>query len=432
MANVYVDSNAAGAGTGADWANAYTTMVAAVAGKAAGDVFYVAHNHAETQASAMTITFPGTVASPNFVYCVSSAGTVPPVAADLRTTGTVSTTGASSLTHAGVAVIDGLIFSAGGGGANAADLNATAARFVYRNCTLGLATTSNRTIIIGTSTSASRIDMINTKFSFGAVGQIVAIRGELYWRETPSAISGSVPTNLFSGNASHGAIFVEGVDLSAMVTAKNIVSGSQISPVFLKDCKLDAAVTVASRQSNPGPGGLYIIRSDSSATNYRHEKRGFYYGDQTVETTIVRTGGASDGTTPIAWKLVTTANSKWATPFDAMPISVWNTVTGSAITLTVEGIWGGGAVPNNDDIWIDVAYPGDATFPTASFATSTKASGLATNSALASSSETWGGSTTKFKMTATFTPRIVGPLTVYIKAAAASSTFYVCPKVTIA
>src|SRR4029077_14277585 len=98
MANVYVDSNAAGAGTGADWANAYTTLGAALTAKAAGDSFFVAHNHAETAASAKVLTSPGTVSNPCFIYCVSSAGSVPPVSADLRTTATITTTGAFAIT----------------------------------------------------------------------------------------------------------------------------------------------------------------------------------------------------------------------------------------------------------------------------------------------------------------------------------------------
>jgi hypothetical protein len=67
MASVYVRSGAAGAGTGADWANAYTTLAAAFTAKAAGDVFYVSDDHAETQASAMTLVSPGTAANPCFV-----------------------------------------------------------------------------------------------------------------------------------------------------------------------------------------------------------------------------------------------------------------------------------------------------------------------------------------------------------------------------
>ena len=52
-------SVAAGAGTGADWANAYTTLSAAFTAKAAGDVFFVSEDHAETGAVALNIDFEG-------------------------------------------------------------------------------------------------------------------------------------------------------------------------------------------------------------------------------------------------------------------------------------------------------------------------------------------------------------------------------------
>jgi hypothetical protein len=176
-------------------------------------------------------------------------------------------------------------------------------------------------------------------------------------------------------------------------------------------------------------GGV-LLRCDSGDTNYRHE-RYRYAGMQTTETTIVRTGGASDGTTPIAWKIITTANSKRYKPFEALPISIWNETTGSAITLTVQGIWGGGAVPTNADIWMDVEYLGTSGFPLGGFASSGPADQLAAGTNLSAGSGTWGGSTTKFTLSKQITPQEKGPITVYIKAALASSTFYIDPKITV-
>ena len=151
-------------------------------------------------------------------------------------------------------------------------------------------------------------------------------------------------------------------------------------------------------------------------------------GQQTVETTIVRTGGASDGTTAIAWKIVTTADSEKEAPYEALPISLWNDTTGSPKTLTLQGIWGGGAVPNNDDIWMEVEYLGTSGFPIVSKVSSGRATPLTAGSAIPAGSGTWGGSTTKFAMSVTFTPAMKGPVTVYVKAALPSSTFYVDPK----
>src|SRR4051812_1910841 len=99
MANRYVYSGAAGTATGADWTNAHTTLTAAITSGAAGDVYYVAHDHSETAASSVTLTFKGTAATPDRVLCVNRAGSVPPVAADLVSapSALVEATGANTL-----------------------------------------------------------------------------------------------------------------------------------------------------------------------------------------------------------------------------------------------------------------------------------------------------------------------------------------------
>jgi hypothetical protein len=437
MAHVYVDSNAAGAGTGADWANAYTTLSAAATAKAAGDNFWVAHNHAESTAGAVTITFPGTAASPNTCICVNSAGTVPPVAADIRTTATVTSTGANNInitTVAGGCVyIEGILFNCGSGAvSNNLTVGNSAVRtsITFKNCSLKKnGTTGSATAITFGGTDANnyaKVVLDNCTLSFGATSDQLSVRMcDLTWRNTATPLAGSAPTTLFdSANLAAGLVLLTGVDLSGF--SGTLVEATSLGKKFLfKNCKLHATVTLAATPTGPG----WVIDStncDSGDTQYRNERYS-YMGTLTTETTVVRTGGASDGTTPIAWKIVTTANSEWVEPFECPPIAVWNE-TLSSITLTVQGIWGGGAVPNNDEIWIDVEYLGTSGFPVSSFATSNKATYLTTAAALAAGSGTWGGSTTKFAMSATFTPAEKGFIYVTVKAATASSTFYVDPK----
>jgi hypothetical protein len=437
VAAKYVYSGAAGAGTGADWANAYTTLTLAFAGMAAGDTAYVANDHAETTAGAVTLTTPGTAAAPCNVICVSRAGSVPPVSADLATTATVTTTGANALTFGnGYGYWYGITFS-GGSGATTVGVSVTSnARNYFKSCKLKKAgTTNNPGIILGANSgSAWSIVLDNTTVEFGGANDGITLRAaQLTWINTPSAIQGAnVPNALFGSFSFPGMHRLIGVDLSALGSGKTLVSGSNIPLTFLvQNCKLGASVTVAGTNTAPGGPEVYVTDSDSSATNYRSEKYATYMGSQVVETTIVRTGGASDGTTGISWKIVTTANTQWHTPFECVPIVIWNETTGSAVTLTLEGIWGGGAVPNNDDVWMDVAYQGSSATPVASIATSTKADILAAGTPTTSSSQTWGGSTTKFKMAVTITPQMKGPIAVYVKAAKASSTFYVDPKITL-
>jgi len=263
------------------------------------------------------------------------------------------------------------------------------------------------------------------------------LRSQFEWLATASAIDvgGAIPTTLFGPDTDHnGGVLatINGVDLSALGSGKNLVNstGQRTSQYNFINCKLGASVTVS---GNPSEDAAFtqIIDCDSGATNYRHE-RWAYQGSQVIETTIVRTGGATDGTTPISWKIVTTANSGPNNPFSSLPMAIWNDTTSANVTVTVYGIWGGGAVPNNDDVWIEVSYMGSASSPIATInAANGLADVLAAGTAQSSDSSTWGGSTTAFKMSVTLSspqPALKGPPYATVKAAKASSTFYVDPK----
>lgn len=433
MASYYVRSLAAGAGTGANWANAFTTLAAAYSGKAAGDIFYVSEDHAETQASALTLSSPGSAALPCYVYCVDHAGSVPPVSADLRTTATITTTGANALNINNNTYYYGITFNAGSGAVNSILQVMQGGNGLIRfdSCSLRkLGTTANGAAITLGGTGLVKVIMRNTTVQFGNVADGLKPLGAwVVWKDTPSAIVGTPPTSLLAVNNGSTAFRMEltGVDLSAISSGPIFPVQGNTGLAILQDCKIASGVTVATTPNGRHSAPTDLIRCDNGAVNYRSE-RYWYEGTQSAETTIVRTGGATDGTTPVSWKLVTTANSNWVDPFDSLPITIWNDTVGSPITVTMYGIWGGGAVPNSDDIWIEAEYPGASGNPQGSFITSSKADNLATGSALTSDSSTWGGSTTKFKMSVTFTPQMKGPINLTVKAAKASTTFYFDPK----
>ncbi|TIO62933.1 hypothetical protein [Mesorhizobium sp.] len=434
----YVRSGAAGAGTGADWTNAYTTLAAALTAAAAGDTIYVSEDHAESQASAMSFSNAGTVSNPVYVICVNHLGSVPPVSADLRTTATVTTTGTNSITFAnGGAYFEGIIFNSGTG-AGAAQIilpNIASAALVFKNCSLRINSTGSGKILLGNGgVNNNLVELINTTLSFGGTGQGLTVGGTVFkWRDTASALLGTVPTTLFDWRTGTGSdVTISGVDLSAAGSGKTLIGNSVSEAVRVQviDCKLNASVTKYATPGSPASVDVDFYRSGSSGVNY-NVSRGRYAGTLDEETTIVRTGGASDGTTPLAWKIVTTANVTYPIPFEAPPIAIWNDTTGSTVTATIQGIWGGGAVPNNDDIWLEVEYLGDASSPKASFVNDGKADVLASGTGQTAGSGTWGGSTTKFSLDVSFTPQQKGWILARVKAAKASSTFYIDPKVTL-
>lgn len=435
MAAYYVYSGAAGSANGTSWANAYTTLTAAFSGHAAGDTYYVAHDHSESTAGAVTLSSLGTNASPTKVICVNRAGSVPPVSADRRTTAQVATTASNGITVNGSTHYDGIIFL--NGDSTGAPIfimpGGNGQRIRFDNCSIRLRATGAGWIIL--SEQGTYIELNNTTFSFSNVAQFIEISGVLKWRDTASALIGTaVPTILFSSPGNDGGeVECIGVDLSAAGSGKTICSASANSNAVkfnFIDCKLNASVTKSAVPASHGGNEVDFVRCGASGVNYtvfRHR----IGGTLNEETTIVRSGGASDGTTPIAWKIDTTANANYSAPFECPPIAIWNDTTGSAVTATVEGIWGGGAVPNDDEIWLDAEYLGDASSPQGSFVNDGKANLLATAAGQTSSSATWGGSTTKFKLNVSFTPQQKGWIYCRVKTGKASSTFYIDPLVTL-
>jgi len=432
VAIYYVYSGAVGSNNGSSWANAFTTLTTAFVTEAAGDTLYVAHDHAESTAGAVTLTSSGTIANPTKVICVNRAGTVPPVSADRRATATVSAT-SGNITITGPAThYDGIIFN-------------TSSSFIlhtvnnnwlrFDNCSLRL--TTGGTFLIGGATGAlggCYTELNNTTFSFAGVNDTITFAGTIKYRNTASALLGAaVPTNLFFPTGTRGGLLeCNGVDFSAAGSGKTIVraDGTTQSVVcnFL-DCKLNASVTKATAgMVGHGSTEVDFVRSGSAGVNYAiHRQR--ISGTLTEETTIVRTGGATDQVTPISWKVVTTATCTYSLPFECPPIAIWNDITGSAVTATVECI--AAAIMTDAECWLEVEYLGDASSPMGSFVNDGKADLIATAANQTTSTETWGGSTAKFKLAVTFTAQQKGWIYGRVKIGKASSTTYIDPLITL-
>lgn len=405
-----------------------------------GSKVFVGDNSAETQAAAYSITVgQGTV--PLYLLSHDHTTNYPPTNADLSAvpSATITTTGANgiSLASTGGAVYHGIKFQAGSGAVNSGITFDGGGFQRFVNCSLEkLGTTGNGAAIAFTTWQI--VEMINTTVKFGSTTDSIRPSfARFIWRDTPGGIlaSGSaVPTRLLLHNLTLGQVApfrLEGLDLSAIVgtiyTLHTSNFGAAQGPSLIKNCKIATGAVISEAPFGANDGPIDIVRCSDTAGKLVSE-RFMYGGKQSLETTIVRTGGASDGVTPYAWKVVTTSGNVWQLPFECQPISVMNETVGSPVTVTIEGVWGGGAVPNNDDIWIEAVYLSSTSTPISSRVSGGKASILSSSAALAASSETWGGSTTKFKMSVTFTPQQVGPVDVYIRVGDASATYYVDPK----
>jgi hypothetical protein len=100
--------------------------------------------------------------------------------------------------------------------------------------------------------------------------------------------------------------------------------------------------------------------------------------------------------TSLAWKVTTPAFASYSMPFECPLIAHRQDRTNTSRTATVECITDVGAIPNDDEIWLEIEHLGDASSPQGSFVNDGKANLLATAAAQTTSSATWGTLATTF------------------------------------
>lgn len=441
MAFYYVYSGATGAGDGSNWTNAYTTLTAALntgTTKNGGDIFYIANDHNESTAAALTLIIPGGPTAPNYLLSVKRVGgSVPPVAADLlagasiaSSTSTITIGGSISGTT-GYCYAYGITFK----GQFGITLNKTASTQTFEKCTFTMPGGGS----ITSQVNSGRIWWLDCTFKPANAGSgtiNITSNVEFRWRGGLYDGSAGVP----GGAPLTSAGLIEGVDFSQFTSINSLgLVGTFGAPITFIGCKLPTGATsiMGSNSVNLNEGRtVYGIGNDiGTGTAIYSVEAHAKMGDMTTDTGVIRTGGASDGTTGFSRKVVLQSTSGLSNPFTIEPVAIWNDTVGSPVTVTICGIsnLAAGALPNNDDIWIDVDYFSDATSTKMSHATSGKATVLDSNAACASDSSSWGGSPTggAFKMSVTVTPQQKGYIYVNVKCAKASTTFYVDPLLTL-
>ena len=449
---VWTSLGAVGSFTGGQAPHARLANACANTWFAAANTVYVGDNHAESQATTMTISAAGSLTTIGRILCHNHSGPYPPTSSDLMTGASVSTTGNVLLTYApsGSFYNYGIAFRGGVGVAGSAGSFLTlstgqpSSLFYFDRCSLEIAATvSGSYLLVGSGSTVSCTTIFNnTTTKFANIGQFVTIvLGQFIWQNTAAVLASgsSVPAvffqRVFSGTIQN--IILEALDLNQLTGAIYGAAQAEVGSFLIKDCKLNAAATI----TTPATTGqvVQLVRSDSGATGYK-SARYQYEGTETTETSITRVGGAADPTGQAqSRKIVTAANSQWLRPFKAEPYAIWNAVTGANVTVTVCGTINAGALPNNDDIWLEVEYLGSSATPLGTIVTTTKSNLLASNAAVSSDSSTWNGGGSgagwsPFKLTTTLSspqPGLAGYIHARVRAAKPSTTFYLDPQITL-
>lgn len=371
------------------------------------DTLYVSQDHAETQTTAWG-PFNGFATYNMPIICVNRAGgsSLPPVSADLATTATISTTGATAMTlqplNANVGCrthFQGITFNVGSGSnnANITGLQSVSGYVSLKNC--GIVLTSGSTSrIIPSATNGLRfekVDWNNVVLTFGNTAQAVLLDGlQLEWSNTTSALAGTVPSNLFIRQSITGSfdgpiiLKVAGVDLSALNTTLvfNDADGRHRNDIYeFRNCRLNSSLTpfggTNSTMIPPGwPGQLSLINCDDS-TNSRNYRLATVFGGGTAitDTTVIATAGANDAVTGYSAKITSGSPATLLPMIFPLVSRRWNAT--SSVSATVYFVVNGAATLTNAQVWIEVEALTNATYPQGTIATSGTADILASGTA---------------------------------------------------
>ena len=413
---------------------------------AAGDTIYVSDNHAESQAAAIVIELAGTNNNPEKMLCVDDTSD-PASPSSLAETATIISSN-NTISIKGAAYIYGITFSSYVNLDIGLDVQGSHKNQTYEKCVLklnrtGASTPSIRVNDASGSTAAKKLfkdckiykatnsQSLNIFSGFAHFVNLTLAAGS----STPLAFVKFIGTNARSG----AKVLVESSDFSAYATTFDFVSDITSGSLVAINCKLPPLWS-GSLLSNPisaSGARVSMYNCDDGDTNYRLwiEDYAGSIVDQT--NTLIKTGGASDGTTPISWKLTANANAnELVGQFQTDEISFWNETIGSAITVSIEvlhnaqGTGTAGALLDSE-IKLEAQYLGVSGFPQGVMIDNGRATILTPPVDQPTSSATWDttgmASPVKQKLSLTFTPREKGVVYLKLFLMKASATVYADP-----
>lgn len=453
MADYFVKASGSDANDGLSWATAKATLHTATTGAlavatASGDRIYVKYDDAFILTAGTTFTAANNIA----VIAVSSTdyttGTNWTPAVMDGTTGYIGhTTTSWSITVAGAfkCYFYGLALRTAGAGNVAITLSSPDGNhFEFESCYFWSGTTSSSAGIY-TGTGGTGLNfytkVISCTFRFGHVSQKIFIRSSL------DIIGGGISSSstaittifLFDQNSTVSNAVVSGFDMSAAASSATIDGNSVTggNALMLDNCKLPSAWSgtwIATQTSaNKSSALLTAFNCSSGDTHYD-----FAYADSfgvltAVTTPYFGTGAKYDGTNAVCWKIVTTANCSYYTPFVSPWIEKYHSGT-SAITPYLEILRNDSTTAfNNDEVWGEFSvqatsgsvlpvFKNDRKALEASAASQANGAGLA--SWTGESGTAWSG---KVDSGTSATPAEIGMLRARVCVGATSTTVYVDP-----
>lgn len=446
MADVYVDAGlATGLNDGSDWTNAFQTFETyRASGLTADDRVYIMGGTGADVIGVGTlkaIAFDATFDTPVLMTAVLSGTTnTPPQLADIipdrfnadvpiiEVTGTGSGT---AINIRGYIFFHGIHFRSGRflrfGASSLAETHIRFSECIINNSN----EVSTGALEIGASGSGNIsvfVDWENCTWRSGAAtidaDHIQLISAKFVWNggdiDTPDATS--VPNVCF---ASQGPNIVRwtGVDLSAS-THSSFFEDSDVEfglDAILERCKIPSGFTPFSGSTFVGEAAKVTFVACDNTADHTAAIEAFTAvdprGTVEVETTVVRTGGGSDGDNSLAYKMTpraTASTKKGVMGVYSQWAPIWITTADTSITAYMM-IQLASQTPNMSEIWLEVMKPNEGVGSAGSdneYITTRELPVGGTLTSVPTDTSTWagGGSQSKFKIVHTIAPEYDGPL----------------------
>lgn len=448
MADYFVAASGSNTAPYDTWAKAATLLQTALtAATAAGDRVIIQHDGVPAadaeNAADVTYTVGGhilVVASTN-----SGTATITPTAM-----GTANWIGNSTLnrsvTIAGAFRSDwyGITIRVAGSTADSINIGAADAHVELEDCYLWLGNTAAASRInlgAGTSTQNAFVKASGTTLRFGSVSQGLATRAaRIILNACTVASAGSLPTTFIDPTFGSGPVWLEGCDLSFITSTMvgNVTDGAR-DYVFIT-CLVGAGVTWLASQTpaNRGSGSVWVHDCASGDEHY-HFQFHDAFGSLTTDTGIYANDGVQwDGTNRASWKIVTSANCSYFTPFVSPWFDVYSPVV-SAKTPSIEILRDGSTTAYNDDqVWGEWNWKGTANSTRSTFVSdrralvgsaAAQAAGVGLSGWTGEAGSAWSG---RLQPASAITPSEIGHIRGRVLVGAASSTVYADPQTRLA
>lgn len=205
------------------------------------------------------------------------------------------------------------------------------------------------------------LKLSNTEFVMGATGATGVTIRCCNLEMINCTYSGSIPSVLFQGANRGGLHKFYGCDFSTITGSLFNHSVAQPVTFILETCKLGSGSSVFASTPSPANKGSAVAWLFDCAVGDEHYHLQYHdaFGTLTVDTAIYANDGAQyDGTNRCSWKIVTTANCSYYTPFVSPWFDVYHSGT-AAKTPSIEILRDGSATAyQNDEVWGEWAYKG--------------------------------------------------------------------------